>query len=39
MVLTHSLLGGTDITRYLGHAQGIGVTERRSDNVMGQGRP
>lgn len=34
MVLTHSSLTGTDITRYLCHTQGIGVTQRRSDNIM-----
>jgi type II secretory pathway predicted ATPase ExeA len=34
MILTHSSLTGTDITRYLCHTQGIGVTQRRSDNLM-----
>jgi len=34
MILTHSSLTGTDITRYLCHTQGIGVTQRRSDNIM-----
>ena len=34
MVLTHSSLTGTDITRYLCHTQGIGVAQRRSDNIM-----
>jgi type II secretory pathway predicted ATPase ExeA len=34
MILTHSSLTGTDITRYLCHAQGIGVAQRRSDNIM-----
>jgi len=34
MILTHSSLTGTDITRYLCHIQGLGVTQRRSDNLM-----
>jgi type II secretory pathway predicted ATPase ExeA len=34
MILTHSSLTGTDITRYLCLTQGIGVTQRRSDNIM-----
>jgi type II secretory pathway predicted ATPase ExeA len=34
MVLTHSSLTGTDITRYLCHLHGISVAQRRSDNIM-----
>jgi type II secretory pathway predicted ATPase ExeA len=34
MVLTHSSLTGTDITRYLCRIQGMPVSLRRSDNIM-----
>ena len=34
MVLTHSSLTSSDISRYLCHIHGIAVAQRRSDNIM-----